>query len=73
MINLNIGYLFNKHVKIQPIQYSTIIISQSTVGILQCLAQLYLEQQSNTIAIQLYYLSLSILPTPNTCNNLGIY
>ena len=44
----------------------------TTSSILQTLAKIYQDGNTPSLAIAFYYLSLSIQPTANTCNNLGI-
>ena len=43
-----------------------------TSSILQSLAKMYQDVSEPILAIKLYYVALGILPTSNTCNNLGI-
>lgn len=44
----------------------------ATSNIVQTLAKMYQDSSDNVMAIKLYYLSLRIYPTANTCNNIGI-
>ncbi|KAJ3380453.1 hypothetical protein HDU92_005964 [Lobulomyces angularis] len=44
----------------------------TTSSILQTLAKIFQDFNLPALAVSLYYLSLSIFPTANTCNNLGI-
>ena len=39
---------------------------------LQTLAKIYQDDYYDNLAIELYYLSLKLYPTPSSCNNLGI-
>ena len=43
-----------------------------TSSLLQTLAKIYQDSSALNMAVELYYLSLKIYATPNTCNNLGI-
>lgn len=44
----------------------------TTSSILQTLAKMYQDANRISLALSYYYISLSIFPTANTCNNLGI-
>ncbi|KXS10170.1 glycosyltransferase family 41 protein [Gonapodya prolifera JEL478] len=48
------------------------LYSPTTSSTLQTLAKMYQDAQMPHLAVALYYISLSIHPTANTCNNLGI-
>ena len=61
MLALKQRYLATDHV-----HHST------TSSILQTVAKIYQDLGLSGIAIRLYYISLEIFPTANSCNNLGI-
>ncbi|KAI8804151.1 hypothetical protein BJ742DRAFT_713483, partial [Cladochytrium replicatum] len=48
------------------------VYNSTTSSILQTLAKIYQDANQPHIAVSFYYLSLSVHPTANTCNNLGI-
>ncbi|KAJ3039516.1 hypothetical protein HK097_002820, partial [Rhizophlyctis rosea] len=48
------------------------IYHPTTSSILQTLAKIYQDLQRMGVAVAFYYVSLSVYPTANTCNNLGI-
>jgi tetratricopeptide (TPR) repeat protein len=46
--------------------------SPAVAAVIQSLAKMYQDEGMNSLAISSYYLSISLFPTANTCNNLGI-
>jgi tetratricopeptide (TPR) repeat protein len=46
--------------------------SPAVAAVIQSIAKLYQDSGMNSLAIASYYLSISLWPTANTCNNLGI-
>ena len=51
---------------LEPLHHPTVS------SVLQSLAKIYQDTHRPHLAVLMYYTSLSILPTANTCNNLGI-
>lgn len=53
-------------IEMLPCQHPTIS------SVLQSVAKIYQDRQQNHLAVAIYYASLGIFPTANTCNNIGI-